>query len=198
VVQPLLIKKYVNRRLYDTEASRYITLEELAGLIRGGREVRVVDAKTNADLTKMVLLQIISETEKADDVLPVSFLRKVIQFSDSSAREALQRYLSFSLDSFMNAQRDLQTQYQNLAGSFLNPLAWMSGASPTGAPPSAPMPPAAPEAPFAQSPAPPEPEVPPGVDATQSAPEDVSELEQLKEQMSKMQQLFDKLASNDK
>ena len=52
-----LIKKYVNRRLYDTEASRYITLEELAGLIRGGREVRVVDAKTNSDLTKMVLLQ---------------------------------------------------------------------------------------------------------------------------------------------
>jgi polyhydroxyalkanoate synthesis repressor PhaR len=141
--RPLLVKKYGNRRLYDTDASRYITLEELAQLIRSGRDVRIIDAKTKADLTKSVLLQIIAEEEKERDLLPVSFLKKMIQLGDDSMREALPRYLTFSLDAFFAAQKQFESRYQHLAGSFLNPMAWLAPAlarSPFGEPPLEPPP----------------------------------------------------------
>lgn len=128
----LLVKKYGNRRLYDTEASRYITLEELAQLIRSGRDVKIIDAKSKTDLTKAVLLQIISEQEKEQDLLPVSFLKKMIQLGDESMREALPRYLSFSLDAFFAAQKQFERRYQNLAGSFLNPMMWLAPAMAPG------------------------------------------------------------------
>jgi polyhydroxyalkanoate synthesis repressor PhaR len=141
---PLVIKKYGNRRLYDTEASRYITLEDLAGVIRSGRDVKVVDAKTNADLTKSVLLQIISDQEKDRDLLPVSFLKRMIQLRDSAVRESLQRYLSVSLESFLNAQQDFEQRYRDLAGNLMNPMMWMmpqlarmAGMSPEQTPPAA-------------------------------------------------------------
>jgi len=151
----LVIKKYGNRRLYDTEASSYITLEDLARLIRSGRDVRVVDAKSNQDLTKNVLLQIISEQEKDRDLLPVSFLKKIVQVGDSSIREALQRYLTVSLETFLNAQKDFESRYRDLAGSFLNPMMWMmpqmqgqelkDRPAPAPAPPPPPEPPEPPE-----------------------------------------------------
>jgi polyhydroxyalkanoate synthesis repressor PhaR len=121
----LVVKKYGNRRLYDTERSQYITLEDLAQLVRSGRDVKVVDAKTNANLTKTVLLQIITEQEKDKDLLPVSFLKQMIQISDSSIRDALQRYLTLSLETFLKAQSEFEQRYRNMAGNLMNPLMWL-------------------------------------------------------------------------
>lgn len=203
----LVVKKYGNRRLYDTEASRYITLDELAGLLRGGRDVRVVDAKTNADLTKSVLLQIIAEQEKDDDVLPVAFLKQVIGLTDTARKDALQRYLSMGFEAFLEAQKQMEQRYKDLAGNFFNPLGmffggakagWTGPASGKGAgavPPTAggqapePMPEPEPEPEVVAEP---EPEVsakPP--EETRSEPRE--ELEQLKAQMAEMQRLLAKL-----
>jgi polyhydroxyalkanoate synthesis repressor PhaR len=139
--ETLIVKKYGNRRLYDTEASSYITLDDLARLIRSGRDVRVVDAKSGQDLTKSVLLQIISEQEKAQDLLPVSFLKKMIQIGDSSVRDALRRYLSVSLETFLSAQKEFEERYRNIAGNFFNPLMWMMPGAQPGAPPPGAQPP---------------------------------------------------------
>ena len=146
----LIVKKYGNRRLYDTESSRYITLDELATLIRGGRDVRVVDAKSGADLTKGVLLQIISDQERDLDLLPTSFLARVIRANDATMREALHRYLTLSFDAFLGAQRELEARYRDLASSFWNPLSWMPGGQ--GQAPRVPA--AAPAPPPAAAPAP--------------------------------------------
>lgn len=206
----LVVKKYGNRRLYDTEASRYITLDELAGLLRGGRDVRVVDAKTNADLTKSVLLQIIAEQEKDDDVLPVAFLKQVIGLTDTARKDALQRYLSMGFEAFLEAQKQMEQRYKDLAGNFFNPLGmffgggkagWTGPASGKGAsaapPPSEPKPQPAPE--------PPAPEPTPAEVVAELAPEvtlepaesaadaQKGELEQLKAQMAEMQRLLAKL-----
>jgi polyhydroxyalkanoate synthesis repressor PhaR len=118
----LLVKKYGNRRLYDTESSRYITLEDLALIVKTGRDIRVMDAKTNKDLTKSVLLQIISEREKDHDLLPVSFLKKMIQLSDQTVRDSLHRYLRVSLDAFLTAQKEFEERYKSFAGTFMSPM----------------------------------------------------------------------------
>jgi len=122
----LLIKKYGNRRLYDTESSRYITLEDLAEIVKTGRDVRVVDAKTDKDLTKSVLLQIIADREKDHDLLPVSFLRKMIELSDQAVRDSLHRYLRVSLDAFLTAQKEFEERYKSFAGNFMAPMGGMS------------------------------------------------------------------------
>ena len=75
-----IIKKYSNRRLYDTQKSAYLNLDELAGLIRGGEEVQVVDAKSGEDLTRGVLLQVILEAQGARELLPVGLLHRLIRF----------------------------------------------------------------------------------------------------------------------
>src|SRR4051794_35082758 len=92
-----VIKKYGNRRLYDTRASAYITLEELADKVRRGADVRVVDAKTNADLTQSTLAQIILESRRASDLLPVPLLVQLIRMGDDALAEFLGRYMSFAL-----------------------------------------------------------------------------------------------------
>jgi len=206
---PVVIKKYGNRRLYDTDSSRYITLDDLSRMIRGGQDVKVVDAKSGADLTKGVLLQIISEQEKDRDMLPVSFLKNVIKYSDATVREPLHRYLSFSLDAFLQAQRQFEQQYRQVAGGMLNPMSWMMGGAP-GQQPGAPgVPPQ--DAPFAEPPPPdaPPPEPPP-VDADPVAAEPPpqepagpaddtgDQLELLKAQMAQMQQMMAKLVDDKK
>ncbi|MBW2735353.1 MAG: polyhydroxyalkanoate synthesis repressor PhaR [Deltaproteobacteria bacterium] len=116
----VIIKKYGNRRLYDLERSQYITLEGLAELIKSGRDVKVVDAKTSADLTKKVLLQIITEQENDKDLFPISFLKQMIQLGDTLARESLHRYLGLSFETFLNAQHDFEERYRNTAGNIMN------------------------------------------------------------------------------
>src|ERR1044071_9866267 len=82
----ILIKRYGNRRLYNTETSSYLTYQDLAKLIRGGHDVKVVDSRTKADVTKPVLVQVILEEEKNQYMLPVSLLLQLIRSRESSAQ----------------------------------------------------------------------------------------------------------------
>ncbi|MBK8253748.1 MAG: polyhydroxyalkanoate synthesis repressor PhaR [Polyangiaceae bacterium] len=104
----MLIKKYTNRRLYDTEESRYITLEELAEKIRDGQDATVVDAKTNEDLTQATLTQVIMESRGAARILPVSLLHQLIRWGDEALAEFLGLYLSQALESYLALKRGAQ------------------------------------------------------------------------------------------
>jgi polyhydroxyalkanoate synthesis repressor PhaR len=104
---PVLIKKYGNRRLYDTEDSRYITLDELAAKIRAGAEVRVIDAKTNEDLTQVTLTQLIVEGGSAR-LLPVGLLTQMIRLGDDALGEFFSRYVTAALDLYLQAKRGVQ------------------------------------------------------------------------------------------
>jgi polyhydroxyalkanoate synthesis repressor PhaR len=99
------IKKYANRRLYNTESSTYITLEHLAEMVRKKREFRVVDAKTGEDITHNVLTQIIMEEEaRGTTMLPVNFLRQLIGMYGDSMQAMVPQYLEASLDQFQRNQ----------------------------------------------------------------------------------------------
>src|SRR5579862_6030382 len=98
---PILIKKYGNRRLYDTGGSRYVNLDDLAAHIRAGREVRVVDAKTGQDLTRVVLTQIITEDAKGKPTgLPLELLRQLIMATDRAGQEFIMWYLKSAFDAY--------------------------------------------------------------------------------------------------
>lgn len=101
----IVIKKYANRRLYDTSTSAYVTLEHLSELVRDGKEFQVLDAKSGEDLTRTVLAQIIFEQEnRKEGVLPVSFLRQLIQFYGDSFQSMLPAYLEVSMKGFAQQQ----------------------------------------------------------------------------------------------
>ncbi len=109
--EKIVIKKYANRRLYDTSASAYVTLEHLSELTRQGKEFIVQDAKSGEDLTRAVLAQIIFEQEnKKEGVLPVSFLRQLIQFYGDSFQSMLPAYLEMSMKTY-NQQQDKWREY---------------------------------------------------------------------------------------
>lgn len=114
------IRKYPNRRLYDTEASRYITLAEVAAMIASGRDIRVIDAKTGDDLTKATMLQIICENKHQQDALPIAFLRQIIQAGDKVIRHSIGSYLSMGL----HLPREIQRQVGNIARAamLMNPF----------------------------------------------------------------------------
>lgn len=101
---PALIKKYGNRRLYDTDDSRYLTLEELATKIRTGREIRIIDAKSEQDITQATLAQLIFEGETSK-LLPVNLLMQLIRLGDDSVGEFFGRYVTWALDLYMQAKR---------------------------------------------------------------------------------------------
>ena len=102
------IKKYGNRRLYDTVDSKYITLEELAARIRSGADVRVVDAKTDEDLTQSTLTQIIIEGRRAAKLLPVPLLVQMIRMQDDALAEFLGRYMSWAMKIYLHAKESAQ------------------------------------------------------------------------------------------
>src|SRR5689334_23020588 len=104
----MLVKKYTNRRLYDTEESRYITLEELAEKVRAGQDATVVDAKTGEDLTRVTLTQIIMESRGAARILPVPLLFQLIRLGDESLAEFLGIYLGQALDGYLTLKRGAQ------------------------------------------------------------------------------------------
>lgn len=117
-----LIKKYANRRLYNTETSCYITLEDLYVMIKNGEEFVVHDAKTDEDLTRQVLTQIIFEQEaKGYNLLPISFLRHVISMYDNSLAPVFPNYLEASMDSFMKNQERLQ-EFSNTGWQDFTPM----------------------------------------------------------------------------
>lgn len=107
--QPVIIKKYANRRLYDTQVSAYITLEDLCDRVKKGSEFIVLDAKTGQDLTRQILTQIIFEQEtKGSQILPTDFLRSVIRFYDGQMQGVLQQYLDASMKTFSSNQERMQ------------------------------------------------------------------------------------------
>jgi polyhydroxyalkanoate synthesis repressor PhaR len=105
----VVIKKYGNRRLYDTGDSRYVTLDELATKIRTGADLRVVDAQTGEDLTQATLTQIVLETGHAAKFLPVQLLMQMIRLSDDSLAEFFSRYVTGALDVYLQAKRGVQS-----------------------------------------------------------------------------------------
>ncbi|MCZ8185206.1 MAG: polyhydroxyalkanoate synthesis repressor PhaR [Beijerinckiaceae bacterium] len=110
--EPTVIKKYANRRLYHTGTSSYVTLEDLALMVRQGEEFQVTDAKTGEDITRSVLTQIIFEQEnKGQFLLPIAFLRQLIQFYGDNMQALVPRYLEFSLGQFMADQQKLREQF---------------------------------------------------------------------------------------
>src|SRR4051794_35654097 len=99
------IKKYANRRLYDTESSTYITLDKLAAMVREGREFEVVDAKTGEDITRQVLTQIIVDEEaRGSTMLPINFLKQLIGLYGNSMQNFVPQYLEAAMDSFQRNQ----------------------------------------------------------------------------------------------
>ena len=115
---PVVVKKYANRRLYNTESSSYITLDSLAGLIRVGRDFVVYDAKTGEDITRGVLTQIIVEEEsKGRAVLPTAFLRQIIGFYGDSMQQLMPAYLEQALTSFATQQEQMRVAMQQTMGN---------------------------------------------------------------------------------
>jgi polyhydroxyalkanoate synthesis repressor PhaR len=108
-VAAILIKKYGNRRLYDTGDSRYVTLDELAAKIRSGADLRVVDAQTGEDLTQATLTQIVLETGHAARFLPVQLLTQMIRLSDDALAEFFSRYVTGALEVYLQAKRGVQS-----------------------------------------------------------------------------------------
>ena len=180
--EPIIIKKYANRRLYNTQSSSYITLEDLARMTREGIDFQVLDAKTGADITHQILTQIIMEEEShGEQMLPISFLRQLISMYGNSMQSLMPHYLEATMDNFRANQRKLQETWQasmgpdalarlaetNMAMFKAAASAFMPGTGAgAGAPPSPPTP-------------------------TPHAVED--DIEALREQMAEMQRKLDKL-----
>ena len=120
---PLLIKRYASRRLYNTETSDYVTLEQIAGFIRAGRTVRIVDLKSGADLTRQYLLQIIAEHEsRGESVLPIEVLMDLVRSYTGAARSVVPTFLAASFEMLREGQSKMM---DNMTA--LNPMAAMPG-----------------------------------------------------------------------
>lgn len=122
----ILIKKYGNRRLYDTAGSRYVNLDDLAALVRAGKDVRVVDAKTGRDLTRVTLTQIITEDAKGKPTgLPLELLRQLIIASDEVRQEFLMWYLKSAFDTYEKLQDAVQHRLSEVQSAILSPVDMM-------------------------------------------------------------------------
>lgn len=119
----VIIKKYANRRLYNTRSSSYITLDHLAKMTREGIDFKVVDAKTGSDITHSILTQIIMEEEAngGEQILPVNFLRQLIAMYGNSMQSLLPHYLEASMEHFRENQLKLRKAFEESLGN--NPLA---------------------------------------------------------------------------
>jgi len=117
--EPVIIKKYANRRLYNTGTSTYVTLEDLAAMVKGGEDFVVYDAKTQEDITRSVLTQIIFEQENkegAQNLLPVNFLRQLIRFYGDTMQILVPRYLEVSMESLTREQEKFRQQLSQAFG----------------------------------------------------------------------------------
>jgi polyhydroxyalkanoate synthesis repressor PhaR len=114
-----IVKKYANRRLYNTATSSYVTLDELSRMVRDGEEFVVYDAKTGEDITRSVLTQIILEEDgKGRNLLPIGFLRQLIGFYDDQLHAFLPRYLEMSMENFAKHQDQIRGYMQDTFGRF--------------------------------------------------------------------------------
>jgi polyhydroxyalkanoate synthesis repressor PhaR len=121
--KPTMIKKYANRRLYDTGTSTYVTLEDLATMVKRGEDFVVCDAKSGEDITRPVLAQIIFEQEGKDgqSLLPIAFLRQLIRFYGDSMQMLVPSYLEFTIDKLTKEQQRFRDQFTSALGA--GPLA---------------------------------------------------------------------------
>jgi polyhydroxyalkanoate synthesis repressor PhaR len=121
--EPLLIKRYASRRLYNTETSDYVTLEDIAGFIRDGREVKIVDLKSGDDLTRQYLLQIIAEHEsRGENVLPIAVLTDLVRSYTTQAQSVVPDFLAMSFEMLKQGQSKM---VENMTA--MNPMASMPG-----------------------------------------------------------------------
>jgi polyhydroxyalkanoate synthesis repressor PhaR len=112
--EPLLIKRYASRRLYNTETSDYVTLEDIAGFIRSGRDVQIVDLKSGDDLTRQYLLQIIAEHEsRGESVLPVALLNDLVRGYTSEVQSVVPQFLAMSFDLLREGQTKMMEKMAN-------------------------------------------------------------------------------------
>ncbi len=126
--EPTIIKKYANRRLYDTGRSSYVTLDDLCEMTKDGYEFKVIDAKSGNDITRSVLTQIIADQEAEDEnLLPTNFLKTLIGFYGNNAKAIMPRYLEQSLNTFVTNQEKIQEQFTKSLEemSSLNPMSQM-------------------------------------------------------------------------
>jgi polyhydroxyalkanoate synthesis repressor PhaR len=138
--EPVKIKKYANRRLYNTATSSYVTLEHLCQMVKQNTDFIVHDAKTGEDITRSVLTQIIVEEEGkgGQNMLPVAFLRQLISFYGDNLQALVPRYLESSMAAFARNQEQMRTAMQQAFGGIF-PFAATLGGTPLGAPLSAPL-----------------------------------------------------------
>src|SRR5215213_7695386 len=116
--EPITIKKYANRRLYNTGTSTYVTLEDLASMVKAGEDFVVFDAKTSEDITRSVLAQIIFEQEgkSGQNLLPITFLRQLIRYYGDSMQALVPSYLEYSLQTLAQNQQKFRDQMANTFG----------------------------------------------------------------------------------
>ncbi len=122
----LIIKKYPNRRLYDTSGSRYVNLDDIAALVQKGKNVQVIDAITGQDLTRVTLTQIITENAKERPTgLPLELLRQLIMASDQVGQEFLTWYLKSAFDTYQKVQDAVQNRLSEVQSAILSPVEMM-------------------------------------------------------------------------
>lgn len=123
--EPRLIKKYANRRLYDASQSRHITLDDIRTMVVAGEQVKVIEDKTNEDITRLILLQVIADQEQfGRPILSTALLESLIRFYGNSLQGFLSAYLEKSVETFMRQQETVQTQLTRMMTNA--PMAAMS------------------------------------------------------------------------
>ena len=109
----IIIKRYGNRRLYNTETSAYVNYQDLIEIIRAGHDIRVIDSKTGEDVTKSILIQVILEEEKSkNSILPVQFLFQLIRSQEESMHDFFQNYLSASFEAYMKTRQEFDRRFK--------------------------------------------------------------------------------------
>lgn len=132
----VVIKKYGNRRLYDTAGSRYVNLDDIAALVREGKDVQVVDAKSGQDLTRVTLTQIITEDAREKPTgLPLELLRQLVVASDEVRQEFVMWYLKSAFDTYQKVQDAVQNRLTEVGSAILSPVDVMKKFLGTQAPP---------------------------------------------------------------
>ena len=121
--EPVVIRKYANRRLYDTSASRYVNLEDVAAMVRNGKEVQVLDAATGEDVTRVTLTQIIvGDAREQPTGLPLELLRQLIVTSDRVGQEFILWYLKSAYEAYQKVQSSLHTGLSEMQAAALSPI----------------------------------------------------------------------------
>jgi polyhydroxyalkanoate synthesis repressor PhaR len=170
----VIIKKYANRRLYNTQSSSYITLDHLAKMTREGTDFKVLDAKTGADITHSILTQIIMDEESGgEQMLPVNFLRQLISLYGNSVQGLVPHYLEASMDNFRTNQVKLREAFEASLGN--NPLAKLAQQN------------------LAMFKAAASAFIPGGAETKSDTPAPKDEIDQLRAQMAEMQRKLDQL-----